>query len=304
MTAITFRSPVTKTLLRAGTAKPVPPDPRAYDTFRVTQQFDTLDSYWADIDRRAGRTPRTHQATDIGNFRCGDPIVAMAAGVAYRVKDNATALGAPTDALGIRIDHGSGISTEMWHLDGYTVLHGQRVTAGQQVGIVGDTGLKAVCHCHVEVKRNGVKFDPEPLMFGGSVTVDDEEEDVKIPAGLKHLTQGIVGSGNRLRRDPANIEGSKVLSSTIFVQVYGLGVKGEPYTLGSGPGDDYAWIGAYGETWFVAQPLVTDSQLTPTGQGVIPETDCSRLENKLDGIATAARGLVQAATAIEGLATR
>jgi hypothetical protein len=185
MTTITFRSPVQKPLLRAGTPKPVPPDPRAYDTFRITQQFDDQDSYWAAIDAAAGRTPRTHQATDIGNFTCGDPVVAMAPGVATRVKDNATALGAASDALGVRIDHGSGISTEYWHLARQVVADGQRVAAGQQIGTVGNTGLKAVCHTHIEAKRNGVKFDPEPLMFGGSVStalpdtaMDAEEDDV------------------------------------------------------------------------------------------------------------------------------
>lgn len=305
MSTITFRSPVLKPLLRAGTTKPVPPDPRAYETFRVTQQYDSIDFYWKDIDIAAGRPPRTHQATDIGNFRCGDAVVAMAAGVASRVQDNATALGAPTNALGIRIDHGSGITTEYWHLDGYTVASGQRIGAGQQIGIVGDTGLKSVCHCHVEAKRNGVKFDPEPLMFGGSVQIE-EDDDMQIPAGLKHYTQAIVGAGNRVRLDPMSAVGSRVLEKTVFVQVYGDGVKGEPYDLGAVKGDEYTWIGAYGETGFVASPLVVDRQLTTAGKAAIPVpvADCSAQNNALAGIAAAAAGAKQAIEAIEGLARR
>lgn len=162
---ITFRAPVTLPLLRAGTPKPVPPDPRAYDTFRVTQRFGDEDFYWAERDRQAGRTPRLHLATDIGNFRCGEPVVAMAPGIAYPVNDGA-------GALGVRIDHGLGVTSEHWHLNRVDVYPGQPVNSGFQIGIVGSTGLGDVCHTHIEVKVNGVRIDPEPLMFGGSLMED------------------------------------------------------------------------------------------------------------------------------------
>jgi hypothetical protein len=212
-------------------------------------------------------------ATDIGNTRCNDPIVAMAAGTVRLVQDNATAFGAPSNALGVVIDHGSGITTEYWHLNAWTVAHGAQVTAGQQIGIVGSTGLNTVCHCHVEAKRNGVKFDPEPLMFGGSVTLED---DMNLPSGLKHVTQGVVGVRNRLRKDPDTAEGSRVLTDAEgaqFVQVYGLGVTGEAWNLGGVAGNTYAWVGWAGETWFVAEPLVTGIQLTATGKAVIPPVE-------------------------------
>ena len=177
MTTLAFRSPVTKPLLRAGTPKPVPPDPAAYDTFRVTQAFGARDFYYAD--------GRVHGAVDVGNFRCGDPVVAMCAGTARRVKDNARALGAKSDALGIVIDHGHGITTEYWHLDRQDVADGQPVMAGNQIGVVGRTGLGDVCHLHVEAKRAGTRIDPEPLMFGGSLTVED---DMQIRgASLRHI---------------------------------------------------------------------------------------------------------------------
>ena len=164
MPTITFRSPVTKPLLRKGTPKPMPPDPRAYDTFRVTQQFSDVDFYHQD--------GRLHRATDIGNFRCGDPVVAMARGVAYRTTDGA-------GALGVRIDHGSNVVTEYWHLDRQDVTNGHPVNPGQQIGIVGDTGLGNVCHLHVEAKRSGVRIDPEPLMFGGFLVIPEIDEDMR-----------------------------------------------------------------------------------------------------------------------------
>lgn len=170
MAILQFRSPVTKPLLRAGTAKPVPPDPRAYETFRVTQTFDSLDGYYKGVK---------HNAVDIGNFRCGDPVVAMAPGRAWPVQDSA-------GALGVKINHGNGVWSEYWHLNRRDVTPGMEVIAGQQIGIVGSTGLGSVCHLHVEVKVDGVRIDPEPLMFGGSLTVG---EDMKLKGKfLRYIT--------------------------------------------------------------------------------------------------------------------
>jgi len=167
MASLTFRRP---------TVLPIHPStwvrPAGNIDFRVTQRFDVQDSFYGGAQK--------HNAVDLGNFRCGDAVVAMVAGTAYRVKDNATALGAPTDALGLRIDHGFGITTEYWHLNGYSVADGANVVVGQQVGIVGKTGLGNVCHLHTEVKVNGVRIDPEPLMFGEALMI--QEDDVIIRA--------------------------------------------------------------------------------------------------------------------------
>lgn len=172
MTLLTFRSPVTTPLYRRGESDGV-----ADDDFTITQRFFDPDFYWSNID--PVKAALGHRATDIGNFRCGYPIVAMAAGVARRVQDNAMQLGAPNNALGIVIDHGYGITTEYWHLASWTAQNGP-VAAGQEIGKLGNTGLGQICHCHIEGKRDGNKFDPEPLMFGGSITVGQEASDMQI----------------------------------------------------------------------------------------------------------------------------
>lgn len=166
MVLLRFRSPVTTPLYRRGES-----DGIADDDFTVTQRFHDPDFYWSNIDPI--KAALGHRATDIGNFRCGYPIVAMAAGVARRVQDNAIQLGAPNNALGMVVDHGYGITTEYWHLASWTAQNGP-VAAGQEVGKLGNTGLGQICHCHIEAKRDGEKFDPEPLMFGGSITVGQE----------------------------------------------------------------------------------------------------------------------------------
>ena len=250
MPTIQFRSPVTKPLLRKGTPKPMPPDPRAYDTFRVTQQFDDVDFYHGD--------GRKHLATDIGNFTCGDTVVAMAPGTAWPLKDKASQLGAPSDALGVKVDHGSGITTEVWHLNRIDIAGGQKVAAGQPIGIVGDTGLGSVCHAHVEAKRNGVKFDPEPLMFGGFVVVGEEP----LTPDFVPLAIGTVQAGNNLRAEPNVTSENFYLTSTRTFAVLGV-TQGGAYVVGGVAGKE--WVCIKGEkVWYIARPLIA---ITATSEG-------------------------------------
>lgn len=231
--------------------------PAGNTDFRVTQTFDAVDYYHQD--------GRRHNAVDLGNFTCGPAVVAMAPGIVRLVKDNATALGARTDALGAVIDHGEGITTEYWHLNAWTVAQGARVTAGQQIGIVGRTGLGDVCHLHIEAKRNGVRFDPEPLIFGGSI---GEEDDMPLPVGMTALVQGVIGGGNNIRKAPSLTAPNYTLSATDTFTVLGF-TKGGKWTIGAVSGDEWAIV-ARNEVGYVARPLVTNLTLTAAGKALAP----------------------------------
>ena len=255
MTAITFRRPTIRPVHDAAWIRPA-----GNLDFRVTQRFTDPDSYYGD--------GRLHRAVDLGNTRCGEALVAMAPGTAWRIRDNATDLGAATDALGVRVDHGHGITTELWHLASYAVASGARVRAGEVIGLHGNTGLGAVCHVHVEAKRHGVRFDPEPLIFGGSVTIEGEEpDDMKLPPRLQAIVRGTVAAGARLRISPWTIEGALIRGSDTTVQVFGKGVRGQAYTVGDASGDAYAWVGFDGLAYYVAEPLVGSLQLPDAGDG-------------------------------------
>jgi hypothetical protein len=303
MSSLAFRRPTVLPIHRQTWVRPA-----GNTDFRVTQRFAVPDSFHGGTQQ--------HNAVDLGNFSCGGAVVAMAPGITRRTQDNATALGAKTNALGMIVDHGNGITSESWHLNGYSVASGVRVTAGQQIGIVGRTGLGDVCHLHVEVKRLGVRIDPEPLMFGTPLSIE-EEDDVKIPAGLKPLASAVVGSGNRLRVDADTTTDSRIIGGpaptgigedkAYWVQVYGFGVPGAAYTLDGKAGSLYAWVGVFGSTWFVAEPLLT--QLTPSGQLTLPapppadcsaqETTIARLTLKIARARTANNGARQAQAAVE-----
>lgn len=272
--------------------------PRGSVDYRVTNTFNGRDFL----------NGGTHQATDVGNFRGGDAVKApvACAGLGLRHTDG---------ALGVRFNLGMGVTIDLWHLSKVSIP-GDRWTPlakGQAVGATGNTGARLPdgspmpFHTHIRAERNRVPFDIEPhlpMVERPAKALLLEDTDMKIPNG-EALVQAVLGQGNRLRVDPNTAEGSRVIGTDIgepkayWVQVYQRGVKGQPYTLGGKAGDQYAFVGVFGQAWFVAEPLLTN--WTPVS-GLFPPADCSRQDNALAGIRTAVAGAQQALTAIEGLA--
>lgn len=66
----------------------------------------------------------------------------------------------------VKIDHGQGVATLCAHMVAGSppVQVGQGVSAGQPIGLVGDTGNATVEHCHFEVWVNGNRVDPIPWL--------------------------------------------------------------------------------------------------------------------------------------------
>lgn len=96
-------------------------------------------SYHAGVDFRA---------------QAGEPVFAPAAG---RV-----VLAEPLVVRGhaVIIDHGWGVVSGFWHLSAIEVEVGELITAGQRVGLVGNTGLSTGPHLHWELWVNGVAVNP------------------------------------------------------------------------------------------------------------------------------------------------
>jgi murein DD-endopeptidase MepM/ murein hydrolase activator NlpD len=108
--------------------------------------------------------PSFHAAIDLGNGRCGDPVLAAGGG-------KVVIAGIPRRALGakvVRIDHGKGWQTEYGHLGTISVHVGQLVAGGEVLGTVGNTGRSSGCHLHFAVRKRvrGVWHwvDPWPLL--------------------------------------------------------------------------------------------------------------------------------------------
>ncbi len=63
------------------------------------------------------------------------------------------------------IDHGRGLKTMYCHMmPGLKVYSGQRVSKGQAIGKIGDTGYVTGAHLHFEVKVNGNNVNPAPYL--------------------------------------------------------------------------------------------------------------------------------------------
>ena len=84
----------------------------------------------------------------------GAPIIAPASGVVKSVSNE------PGYGHTFEIDHGNGIVTKFAHCSRIVVHVGERVTRGQLMATVGNTGLSTGPHLHYEVHVNGRPVDP------------------------------------------------------------------------------------------------------------------------------------------------
>lgn len=106
------------------------------------------------------KTRKLHNGADIGGA-CGQPIVAVRAGVVTRAERSGSNGGAGHN---VRIDHGpvggAELETAYLHMGDVAVKVGQRVETGQRLGTVGSTGLSTACHLHLSLYKDGAGSDP------------------------------------------------------------------------------------------------------------------------------------------------
>jgi murein DD-endopeptidase MepM/ murein hydrolase activator NlpD len=102
-------------------------------------------------------TTRFHAGVDLDGA-CGQAIWAAEAGTVISAGYNGGYGNATV------IDHGDGLSTLYGHQSSLGVSTGQSVVRGEQIGLVGTTGLSTGCHLHFEVRVNGQPVDPVPYL--------------------------------------------------------------------------------------------------------------------------------------------
>jgi hypothetical protein len=103
----------------------------------------------------------------------GVPVRAAAAGEVRRVRDGMADAAGPVPSAandiagrecgnGVVIDHGQGWTTQYCHLrkDSIAVRPGERVAAGDAIGMVGQSGLADFPHVHIEIAKNGQIVNP------------------------------------------------------------------------------------------------------------------------------------------------
>jgi hypothetical protein len=108
---------------------------------------------------------RPHEGIDV-TAPMGSPIEAPAAGI---VSDAGSESGYGNT---VTIDHGFGIETKFAHASKLLVRTGQRVSRGQRIALVGNSGLATGPHLHYEVRVKGRPVDPLKYVLPDVVVTD------------------------------------------------------------------------------------------------------------------------------------
>lgn len=97
----------------------------------------------------------------------GDTIVAAYYGVVTKTRNGVKGYSTKNSCGNyVTIDHGNGYTTVYYHLklDSIKVKKGDRVIAGQEIGLMGNTGHSISKHLHYGIKKNNVWINPEPFL--------------------------------------------------------------------------------------------------------------------------------------------
>lgn len=107
-----------------------------------------------------------HTGLDIVAY-AGDKVLASAAGTVKEVVRSKKGLGNH-----VVIDHGNGYESFYCHLSEINVRRGKRVGRGEQIGVVGVTGLTFAAHLHYEVHKDGNVVNPVHYFFASESPAD------------------------------------------------------------------------------------------------------------------------------------
>ena len=145
---------------------------RIVDAFRYQAQGDRFSSYWAsdgtELPRRLIDGPLadyeqitsllkdrpTHEGMDF-KTPIGSEVVAPREGKVTRVNWNHAANGNC-----VEVRYGDGVLAKFLHLNENKVKEGQSVTAGEVIGVSGNTGHSTGAHLHYQLERGTKVLDP------------------------------------------------------------------------------------------------------------------------------------------------
>ena len=104
-----------------------------------------------------GQVRSVHQGLDFG-ATVGSPI--------FAVNEGTVILARPLYFEGncVVLDHGQGLLTLYLHMSEFKVKEGDKVTRGQEIGLVGGTGRATGPHLHFAVRWQGTYLDPATLL--------------------------------------------------------------------------------------------------------------------------------------------
>ena len=132
----------TKTVINSGSA-----------SWQVPVNYIMLTSPFGPREAPLAGASTYHQGVDLGAPR-GTPVYATRSGIVT------TATHSYSAGNYVQIDHQDGFRSVYMHLDTYCVSSGQVVSAGQQIGTVGTSGISNGYHLHFGISLNGTYVNP------------------------------------------------------------------------------------------------------------------------------------------------
>lgn len=131
----------------------IPPQWKSHFRFPIAEGFPRTSPYGTRRSYNGGPVSSFHAGSDWGAPE-GTPILAPAPGVVVLAEPLFVRGG------GVVINHGAGVYSNFWHMSRIDVHPGDVVTEGQQLGLVGTTGLSTGAHLHWEIRIDGIAVNP------------------------------------------------------------------------------------------------------------------------------------------------
>jgi murein DD-endopeptidase MepM/ murein hydrolase activator NlpD len=110
------------------------------------------------VQRILNGQPRSYHSGVDQRARLGEPVATAGDGLVVLVADHFFA------GKSVYIDHGMGIITMYFHLSAINVSKGEKVAAGQTIGLAGATGRASGPHLHWGARVHNCKVDPLALL--------------------------------------------------------------------------------------------------------------------------------------------
>lgn len=160
----------------------------------ISQEFGAMDSGYP------------HRGRD-GAVVVGTPIVSPAPGTVVDFVNSWTTWNGESVRSfgnGVCIDYGNGLFGLTAHFSRVDVALGDKVAAGQQIGLSGNTGVSTGPHCHYQICTNtsfpvDISYSRDPRDFydpnAGGLTVEDK-------ARLDRVERLLIGNGTLAIRRP------------------------------------------------------------------------------------------------------
>lgn len=229
---------------------------------------------------------------DIGNGRCGDPVLAMKSGTISYIRPGTPGATTSDKASIVRVAHADGWVTGYAHLTvrlGLAV--GQVVAEGYELGSVNKIGATA-CHLHWGPKDpNGVEVDGWPLLRQNGATEDEVLQGAN-PQRIVNRQTSVLANDTNFRSSPFVRADNKLVKFAAGAQFYP-----DWAVEGTMVGTSNRWYGGWGNVigskafGYFHESVV--APLTPIEQS--GHSDQELKDARADGISDAAKaaGAVQ-----------